>query len=1205
MATSRAKPSDCKLENVQALELEDKRQDPRYTGLVVSENMLMVVDGIVHKVALHSCHDGRLLATSDKLQSGTQDICVVKGTDILVMVTLDNGKLEILSVESTVEYVAIKWVRTLDVRKGFDKCDGVRPLRLWGKLVVSGVKCYMDTREEWICWGIVSHLDGHVSETHRICKGSGWSYLATSPDEATIYISCYADQNSPNNGVYAFGVTDGRQKFFYQHPDLKCPQGISVERKGFVYVCNWIDPPCIHQLTKGGELVTVPRKGIPPWPLAIYWDAQQEKLFVTNHKSRKVRRFHPLNNDPVLPAKVLNMDTRSLSMYNEALKDGKEKVYNIRVMVVGQYGVGKTTLIKRLLGKDINISERQSTEGIDVHIDCCKVSLATAEWTTQDENAEKYSRLQRLVKFLNERVPKQDANGKQKSDAKMYESDDGSHADQLVDQPVQSKASIVRSNLHHSSPQSQLPSKDTSKQEPSRAEQKKDAVMEIFHLVNENVGKLEKSVVEYAALAMWDFAGQYVFYTTHQAFLTSSAVYLLVIDLNQQVTDLVKDDCFLDVEGIKPCKVHDLVEIWFNSIHYCAQSTETGITPVILVGTHVDKIPEKSRQNVIDGYYKTICQILEDKPSKIHLMGYIAIDNTKCDPKLEELKRKIFELASKQPQWGEEKPARWLPLEQAIMTLKHSGVMVAPLSLIEEINSMGSVRIESSEELNLFLKFQHEMGTILFFSVEGLREKIVLNPQWLIDALKSLITAEMFIRSNPAITSTWYEFKEKGKLTQELIDAVWTKEKNPEFYNNKEHILLVMEKLNIITKTRSFSEDGKEVEKEDYFLAPCMLRQEMPKEVISPKPHHQMESSSVLCYVFIEKFLPPPIFHRLLAACLDCWPIAKEGSQHLIYCGCCVFRIDQSHKLTLYTRNYIIFARVTRVDKRMPSSKLCISVREFIEEMLSKIINYLYHNLAFECCIRCPESSEDCLKGVIPVSRLNVSELKCPFHGHHLILSRELKKFWFHAEESQGNEREYSVSSLPPNLQDKKPSERELGRLSMKIGKECVLLGLELGITWVDIQQIQMDYRYTATQCLMFLYKWTLQSRDRATFRNLEKACRSAEIDLDIQKSISITGKRASWPPQEKLSKQPDDQHLQNICHKIGKEYVHLGVELGVPVSRIEQIQMEHPHDVPTQCFKILREWRQNPARQATFSCLEDAFYCIGMDPSILDKCVK
>ncbi|KAL3889369.1 hypothetical protein ACJMK2_001713, partial [Sinanodonta woodiana] len=82
----------------------------------------------------------------------------------------------------------------------------------------------------------------------------------------------------------------------------------------------------------------------------------------------------------------------------------------------------------------------------------------------------------------------------------------------------------------------------------------------------------------------------------------------------------------------------------------------------------------KNRQEVIVAYFLKIRRMLKNKPIVLHLMDSIAIDNTQVDPKLEELKRRIYKLASDQPHWGEEKPARWIPLEQTIMQLKVSGV---------------------------------------------------------------------------------------------------------------------------------------------------------------------------------------------------------------------------------------------------------------------------------------------------------------------------------------------------------------------------------------------------------------------------------------------------------------------------------------------------------------------------------------------------
>ena len=81
-----------------------------------------------------------------------------------------------------------------------------------------------------------------------------------------------------------------------------------------------------------------------------------------------------------LPAEILRMDNKSVELYKKALEQGKERDYSIRIMVTGPYGVGKSTFTKRLLCQDVNINERNSTDGIDVHVKKCKVSLETSHW---------------------------------------------------------------------------------------------------------------------------------------------------------------------------------------------------------------------------------------------------------------------------------------------------------------------------------------------------------------------------------------------------------------------------------------------------------------------------------------------------------------------------------------------------------------------------------------------------------------------------------------------------------------------------------------------------------------------------------------------------------------------------------------------------------------------------------------------------------
>ncbi|KAL3887625.1 hypothetical protein ACJMK2_000021 [Sinanodonta woodiana] len=707
--------------------------------------------------------------------------------------------------------------------------------------------------------------------------------------------------------------------------------------------------------------------------------------------------------DPLLPVEILSMDDNSIQLYQKALDAGMEKVYNIRVMVVGQFGVGKTTLIKRLLGQPVDIAERKSTEGIDVHKHCCKISLDKGEWIEPVDDSDQLYILHRLNKLLSVQHQKPDI-------SQEHNIGETIHQREIVEVIYQREitSDIDANYSKHLDKETGTVAVPLSDDKSSNSEKMKDAMMEILRLVNENADKLVKDIEKYAALSIWDFAGQYAFYTTHQTFLTSRAIYLLVIDLSQHVNDLIQDDkCFLDSEGIKLQKVLDLIQIWMNSIHYSVASPEA-IVPVILVGTHVDKLSEESRKEAIDKYFIELRYMLGEKPIIRHLVDDIAIDNTKPDPMLEELKKRIFEVSKQQPHWGEETPARWLPLEQAIMTLKASGTKIVEHSFIEEINMSGSVKIEDRDELELFLKFHHEMGTILYFSVEELRKKIILEPQWIIDALKSLITAETFIRQNPAITSKFREFVKTGKLTHELIDIIWSKENNPEFHDNKKHILGMMEQLNIIAIPRIFSEEGQVTKEENYVLAPCMLQQKTPEEIISPKPNAQMESSPVLCYVFTGNFLPSAIFHRLLAACIAHWPVAKKKKEHmeenLIFCGCCVFQLDKQHKLTLHFREHVIFLRVTRMGlkDKTPSSNLCIEVREFITRNLLKIIGYLGKGLKFEYFIQCPEYNGVSINSLIPVSELKEEpEVPCEFHDHHhMIESCKVLDFWF---EDQGN----------------------------------------------------------------------------------------------------------------------------------------------------------------------------------------------------------
>lgn len=63
--------------------------------------------------------------------------------------------------------------------------------------------------------------------------------------------------------------------------------------------------------------------------------------------------------------------------YLRILKDGKERRYFIKIFILGKKGVGKTSLMRRLLREEIN--DVQSTDGIDI-VKRCKVRVHDGKW---------------------------------------------------------------------------------------------------------------------------------------------------------------------------------------------------------------------------------------------------------------------------------------------------------------------------------------------------------------------------------------------------------------------------------------------------------------------------------------------------------------------------------------------------------------------------------------------------------------------------------------------------------------------------------------------------------------------------------------------------------------------------------------------------------------------------------------------------------
>ncbi|CAG2185930.1 unnamed protein product [Mytilus edulis] len=112
----------------------------------------------------------------------------------------------------------------------------------------------------------------------------------------------------------------------------------------------------------------------------------------------------------VLPEAINRLQEKDRTRYIELMQSSEmEKRYYVRIMVVGKESVGKTSLVRRLLLK--NIDDVVSTDGVDIVVDQCKINIEDGSWLIDGSSDDKIDRISRALNSIpNKRSIKEESN---------------------------------------------------------------------------------------------------------------------------------------------------------------------------------------------------------------------------------------------------------------------------------------------------------------------------------------------------------------------------------------------------------------------------------------------------------------------------------------------------------------------------------------------------------------------------------------------------------------------------------------------------------------------------------------------------------------------------------------------------------------------------------------------------------------------------
>ncbi|XP_033115134.1 uncharacterized protein LOC117115444 [Anneissia japonica] len=702
-----------------------------------------------------------------------------------------------------------------------------------------------------------------------------------------------------------------------------------------------------------------------------------------------------------------------------ASRKGTKPVYRTRLMIVGQDRVGKTSLKKSLTGRRYDAKE-VSTDGIDT-ADWCIINTGDSKpWKVytviaKDENEtrdgstgleDEFARAiaHNIVQELwsKRQHKKNDATndaststGVVKQQTTKHPTDNQNEEDEKKEVTSDKKEESVSGNEK----KTKLFMKDITEQVKEAVGQ--ELVDRVLTMVSEMIKKLEdgEEVIETTTtdqeifMSIWDFAGQSVYYTTHQVFLTPRAIYIIVFnlthDLNSQaIVQIRRGEGHSNVEWMKSELSNlDFINFWACSIHaHTAEArpstadgndemdNTTSLSPsVFLVGTHRGSLSDDKaiQWKIVEEKFSVIAESFQDKVYKGHFVGkFYAVENNIDDEEDEQVKllrNHIVRVASKERYMGEHMPVSWLQFEQKVAEMVERGINFISLDQGKDICSQFSIQ----EDLDSMLHFYHDLGVIIYYGQTGavdesLRNTIILQPQWLIDVFKRVITTKDIDGQWEKFAEAWRRLDKEGILEDSLINHMWCT-----IIAQKPALIGLMSKFDLLCeriKPKTLKPSDKW---EKSYFVPSRL-----KDAVHPNDVYVPSKKDIVFYITFGGFLPDGLFQRILTRAVR-WSQEQGGREPKLYFRQARFYVDDEHDVILqmapfrYACIKVIVAEVEIFDDSDDTTDAaestavalktqerrqvaCSKVRHFLEFTLCDLRQLWMKRINFAFSIACP-----------------------------------------------------------------------------------------------------------------------------------------------------------------------------------------------------------------------------------------------------------
>ena len=371
-----------------------------------------------------------------------------------------------------------------------------------------------------------------------------------------------------------------------------------------------------------------------------------------------------------------------------------------------------------------------------------------------------------------------------------------------------------------------------------------------------------------------DFAGDKEYYVYHHMFMRKEALYVIAFSIRDFVQDNFQH------------REQKLQRLWFWLQSVCGHVNPR--TPIFLVGTHRGKIKDETLDTLNGHLRQSLWSLFSDhlvtcKFKGRHLL-YFPVENSKGSNDFHgicKLRSAITRIAHEKrckTNLCREVPHSWIKVQDAIIKMRTSSSQKLCWAVEELKEHMKDIC--NTDDLQNVLEYFHAKGLVIYISGHPVLSKwVLLNPELLVKIIVKLVNILPEDRQKRGSRQHWNLLRNTGRLSKSLLHNILSKAAGGE----EEPVRKLLEEYDLICL---LSVAAMDTPWGDNIPATHFVPSLLPT---ANKPPWYDHPDDVQCYVKFKKFLPEPLFHRLLSRCCKHSQAMNGIDEPHLYCDCGLF----------------------------------------------------------------------------------------------------------------------------------------------------------------------------------------------------------------------------------------------------------------------------------------------------------------------------